>query len=595
MVVRALAAHKQRANGADVGGIDNQDIVADLVADALRENRLVAARAAHAVDYVVGDREIVGGVVQIQTALQVELTVADIVNQVVVVDVVASRTPGLYRAGVLRILIDMVDVVVGDAVVPAMQEAMPIFPGDAGNAFPQRLVTQPLDRGTVARHVVNMVMEHLVMAALADLHAVAVPDKPPAVVDVVIFHPMMMIHVRLPRRQTGQRNAMKAVEAYFIAVNNNPLGVGVYFDTGRLRVLDAAEAKRAILRARHRYHVPVRDAQVQPLEMDVADGFPRCWLPLKGDQAGRGGNDHRLRGDGRLPGPAVDGTLAAADMRLSRRIQQCQHVFDKVPVAAVHGVAFVAAHGQRAGGRVDAFHWLVLAEPVLAGPDKDARVGQVGGGKAGRKVARAIHKGRPLLPLHGGFQRQITAVRRARQFPALTILKKLPGQPRRYRVRQGGPPDVFPIRLPSRYSCAADKRRPLGWIGGVGDGESIGAGILRSQRQAIRQIISSRAHQHPHIARQAFLSSRPHRIARSNKRGKGAVGAACIGRGKPSRPGIAALRRDIKISGGLRACSRGCHTGRQNSQHQKETHRFYRLSPPGGSRRACRSSHCLRA
>ena len=61
-------------------------------------------RAHDAPNDVVGDGEVVGGVVEVDAHLQVEPVVANVVYEVVVVHVIAAGAPGFQRARVLAVL-----------------------------------------------------------------------------------------------------------------------------------------------------------------------------------------------------------------------------------------------------------------------------------------------------------------------------------------------------------------------------------------------------------------------------------------------------------------------------------------------------------
>ena len=93
MVVASFIGHEEGAYSAGVGPVDDEDVVFDSVTDSLGIDALIAARAGNAVDDIVGNREIIDRIIEIDAALYVELIVSHVVNKVMVDSVVPAWPP----------------------------------------------------------------------------------------------------------------------------------------------------------------------------------------------------------------------------------------------------------------------------------------------------------------------------------------------------------------------------------------------------------------------------------------------------------------------------------------------------------------------
>ena len=93
VIIPPLPAHLHVADGSRVTRSHDEDVVLDPVAYALCEDALVSPGANHTVDDVVGNGEVIGGIVQVDPALEVEHRIPRVVDEVVVIYIVTPRPP----------------------------------------------------------------------------------------------------------------------------------------------------------------------------------------------------------------------------------------------------------------------------------------------------------------------------------------------------------------------------------------------------------------------------------------------------------------------------------------------------------------------
>ena len=111
--------------------------------------------------------------------------------------------------------------------------------------------------------------------------------------------------------------------------------------------------------------------------------------------------------------------------------------------------------------------------------------------------------------------------------------------------------------LPARDRPAAGDDRPLGSIGGVGDGGLLGAGIRGRELDGLLDPIntSSQVDGHGFLERPGSLET-PHRVPSALGRGKRAVGPRGVRLGECARPGVVAIVGHVIGGGGESAA--GC-------------------------------------
>ena len=229
------------------------------------------------------------------------------------------------------------DVVVGDEVVSRMQEFVAVLEGDALHLRAQDLVAQTLDGRPISGHVMDIVVNYLVMSALGDLYTISMSNETPAVVDVVVLDDVVMVHIIPARRITDKRHPVLAVVPDQVTVDDDSLGVVENDDTAFSSILDPAELDRAVLRTSHPYHVPVADAQVEAFEVNVPDwAIPRTF---DCDNVPCGRDHHCPVLDRGFAGPAVDPLLCGINLAFSRCVEQCQYISDEVAIPMDHLVA----------------------------------------------------------------------------------------------------------------------------------------------------------------------------------------------------------------------------------------------------------------
>ena len=569
VVVAALLGHVERADGGGVGRPHEQDVVLDAVADALGVDGLVAAGASHAVDDVVGHREVVGGVVEVHAALDGELVVACVVDEVVVVHVVAPRPPAFQGAGVLAVEVGVVDVIVGDEVVAGVEEVVAVLPRHALDGRAERLVSQALDGGGVARHVVDVVVHHAAVAALPKPHAVAMAEEPATVVDVVVLDDVVVVDGRLVVTAARQRHAMMSVEADKIAVESDALAGPGQHCAALAAVLDRGEANRAVRSILELHHVAPRDAEVKAAEVQVAD--ERLAPALHAEHlVGRGRHDVPLR-DGLLAGPTVERPLIEADDALAGAVENLEHILHEVAVARLDGVATVAFEVHDPLRRIDPRNRFAGREPVVGGPQEHAAFLPLPVLRP--QVARSIDKRGLRLALDGGFEAVVALVRTACEREPSAVLEELIGL---CALGDSGLAYLAVVLLPRDDPHAAQQHRHFAGIGCIGDGMLGRAGVLGAEHDPLRHVVRAATHQHGDIPRQPSLHYLAHGVPGALDGGEGAVGAVGVGLGKFPRPLVTAVGGHVEVGGGHRPRARPWHDGaschKNDSKKQTVSH-----------------------
>ena len=541
MLIGALVGHKEGTDPSLIGRSHDKDIIGEHVADPLGKDALVAARAPDAPDDVVGHGEIVSGVVQIHAALEIERIVAHLVDQIVIVDIVAAGSPGFHGARVLAVQVHVVDIVIRDPVVARMDEIVPVFKGHTSHLLAQHLIAQALDRRPIARDMVYVVVQNLVVTALADVHTGPVADQLAAVMDVVVLHRMVMIHVVAAGGEPLQGHTVQAVTANQVTIEGHSLGIAVELDPAVGRVLDHTEAKGTVFQPRSIYGIGVGNADLQSLKVEVAHRVLGA-RSRDHDRVSRPGGDDGLFLDRAIGRPHIDLAPAAADATLARLGQQRERVLDDVAVVTAHLIALSAAHAQSMLLSIDLADRLVPGEPVVARPDIDIGVGQIPA--LGLKLTRSVDKGRLLATFDRPHDLKVALLGQPRNGHAVSVLKDLPWSGALRDVRL---PNLTLVALPLCQTSATHQSRSLAGVRGPGDGILFRARVGRAKDQSFRQIVASPANEDAQVVLQPLADQLLHGGLGPLQRPQGTVGALAVWLGQLARPLIVPLKRHIEI------------------------------------------------